>query len=74
MGRQRQSVRQTRKVVTEEELYTPGFSMSFHAVADHAVLNVWALDLTRERGCCGFVIAFLVLLLRISTALRIGRG
>lgn len=51
MGRQRQSVRQTREVVTEEELYTPGFSMSFHAVADHAVLDIWALDLTRERGC-----------------------
>lgn len=40
--------------MTEEELYTPGFSMSFHAVADHAVLDIWALDLTRERRLLWF--------------------
>lgn len=36
-----------REVVTEEEIYTPGFfPMSFHAVADHHAV----LDL----GCWGF--------------------
>lgn len=41
-----------REVVTEEEIYTPGFfSMSFHAVADHhAVLDLgcWGFDLGKR--------------------------